>query len=63
MLQLIEFLKEKEGHDFRSKEAKSRVKEINQENDGLEIQAIEFCTVLLYGDGEEADHDAMDSSF
>jgi hypothetical protein len=60
MMQLIEFLKKKERHDFRSKEAKVRIRKINQEMDGIERRGADCFTGLLYGNGEEGeDHDTL----
>jgi hypothetical protein len=54
---ILPMLKEREIADFKSKEIKRLIRENNQETDGVERQAIAFCTVLVGGDAEEADHD------
>ena len=55
--QILQMLKEREKQDLKSKEIKRLIREVNQETDGAERQAIAFCTVLVGGDAEEADHD------
>ena len=62
MTQLREFLNEKERCDFRSKETKIRIRQINHETDSLETQMIDFCTGILYSNREEPDHDTLESS-
>ena len=61
--EILQMLKEREKADLKSKEIKQLIREVNQDTDGIERQGTDCFTGLLYGNGEEADHDAMDSSF
>ena len=61
MIQFIKFKKEV-FRDFRNIEAKSKMKQVNQETDGIERQGTYCFTGLLYGNQEEADHDSMEPS-
>ena len=67
MTQLREFLQEvvpdkQKRYDFRSKEVKSRVKEVNQETDGIERHEADCFAGLLCGNGEGADDDTLEPS-
>jgi hypothetical protein len=67
MTHLREFLQmvkpeEKVRYDFRSKEVKVRIRQVNQETDTFETQTTDFCTGLLYSNREEPDHDTLESS-
>jgi hypothetical protein len=62
MTQLKEFLNEKESYDFRNSAVKERIRQINQETDGIERQEASRFTGLLYGNGEESENDTLESS-
>ena len=61
MIQFIKFEKEV-FRDFRSIEAKRKMKQINQETDGIERQGTDCFVGLLCGNGEESEHDTLESS-
>jgi len=52
-------LKEREIADLKSKEIKKLIREVNQETDGIERQGTDCFTGLLYGNGEESEHDTI----
>ena len=55
--EILQMLKERQIADAKSKVIKKLIRENNQESDGFERRAIAFCTVLVGGDAEEADHE------
>ena len=55
--EILQMLKERQIADAKSKVIKKLIRENSQESDGFERQAITFCTVLVGGDAEEADHE------
>ena len=61
MMQFIKFEKEV-FRDFRNIEAKRRIKQVNQQIAGIERQGTDCFVGLLCGNGEEAEHDTLESS-
>ncbi len=59
---ILHMLKEREKKDLKSREIKQLVREVNQETNGIERQGADCFTGLLYGNGEEAEHDTLESS-
>jgi hypothetical protein len=59
---IFHMLMEREKKDLKSKEIKKLIREVNQETDGIERQEAGCFAGSLYGNGEEADYDSMDSS-
>ena len=57
--EILDMLKEREKQDLKSREIKKLIREINQETDGIERQGTDFFTGLLYGNGEESEHDTI----
>jgi len=60
--EILPMLKEREKQDLKSKEIKKLIREINQETDGIERHEADCFTGLLYGNGEEGEHDTLESS-
>ena len=56
MIQFIKFEKEV-FRDFRSIEAKRKIKQVNQQIAGIRRQGTDYFTGLLCGNGEGEDHD------
>ena len=61
MIQFIKFEKEV-FRDFRSIEAKRKINQVNQQIAGIERQGTDCFAGLLCGNGEESEHDTLESS-